>query len=141
MPNSLIYCRQHFIILNQFSSQTQTCKQNHDWWDTVFENLINNRGEQVGFSINYILVSRAENFRTPNYKAAGRMSGYKHKDSVGSKYNICLIWMAHIKLSKYFYIKAKQIQNSISSPFPLGFICEKFHQYCCSSQIVKWVEK
>lgn len=32
------------------------------------------------------------------------MSGYKHQDSVGSKYNICLIWMAHIKT-----IKIKQI--------------------------------
>lgn len=52
---------------------------------------VNNRGEQVVFSINDILVSRAENVRTPNYKASGRTSGYKHQDSVGSKYNICLI--------------------------------------------------
>lgn len=65
---------------------------------------VNNRGEQVVFSINDILVSRAENVRTPNYKASGRTSGYKHQDSAGSKYNICLIWMAHIKT-----IQIKQI--------------------------------
>lgn len=47
---------------------------------------INNRGEQVVFSINYILVRRAENVRIPNYKASGRMSEYKYKELVGSKY-------------------------------------------------------